>query len=323
MAELGLSPLDVTLLNRGVEFVPPVGESSNVGRAGGYGFAHSLQSTTIDRPIALDIRLETNPHLGTRTWLLTEPGTEIFLGQAPSVRRARESDSDLDKFQAPFFCARRQGERLQSLFVAVHEVFSGEPKLTVAPEVTRVGGVVTVAIDRGRLRRDYLLVASEDAVETMRATPDGKLSALGRYALVRAEDGHVLEAHLVGGRRLQLDEFSLEGDPAWKGKLLAVMSTQEPELGGYFEVSEAIPQIALGRTLTVTHADGGVQAYEVVQLESLGDRGTRLYVREDPGFEFTDDGRTRTTCYPRRTIAGLPQGYELLNAVHWYRAGRP
>ncbi|MCP5115012.1 MAG: hypothetical protein GY953_29635, partial [bacterium] len=96
-AELRLSPLQGTLLNRGVRFVPPGGESSNVGRDGAYGFIHSLASAKVSEPVALDIRLEKDPKVGSRTWLLPEPGTEVFLGQAPSIRQAGESDSTLDR----------------------------------------------------------------------------------------------------------------------------------------------------------------------------------------------------------------------------------
>ncbi len=328
LLELDLSPFQETLLNRGVEFVPPKGESNNVGRGGAYGFVHSLKSAEISTPVALDIQLENAPTIGTRTWLLPEPGTKVFLGQAPSIRRARESDSALEKYQSPFFCARRQGSQLKSLFVAVHEVYNGAPALTVPPVVTRVGGVVYVVIDRGKGRRDYVLVATEDAAtedaaDWTRATPDGKLSVLGRYSLVRTRDGEVVEAHLVGGRRLALNDFALVGDPAWKGKLSAVERAHGDQTGGYFEVSEVIPETASDQTLTVTHADGSVQAYNVVRLESMNGSGTRLYVREDPGFQPTDDGNTKTTCYPQRTIAGTPRGYELLNAVHWYQSDSP
>ena len=93
---------------------------------------------------------------------------------------------------------------------------------------------------------------------------------------------------------------------------------RDAETDDYIEVSGAIPETAAGETLIVTHADSSVQAYEALKVVPISGNGTRIYVREEVGFELTDDGKTKTTCYPQRTIEGTPKGYELLNAVHWY-----
>ena len=67
---------------------------------------------------------------------------------------------------------------------------------------------------------------------------------------------------------------------------------------------------------------GRVCAGEIVVDQNLDFPVAVKHVVEakgDLGFELKADGKTRTTCYPQRTIAGTPRGYELLNAVHRYR----
>ncbi|NCO92393.1 MAG: hypothetical protein AUJ96_02625 [Armatimonadetes bacterium CG2_30_66_41] len=310
-----LKPFVGTLLNPGVAFVAPNGESDGVGRGGGYGFVHSLASGRPDRPFALDFRLAALPEVGTRTWLLPEADTEGFLGQAPSVCRAGSSDSELGKYQAPFFCARRTGDSLSSTFVAVHEPVKGTPHVATPPQVERGNGSVFVTLDRGDLGRDYAVIATDGPVELTQRTPDGDLSFAGRYAFLRTRNGKVTEAHLVGGSRLKLGDFVLEAAPSWQGQIRAVTRERRGEAGGYFEVAETIPPAVVGLTLIVTHADDSAQAYQVVSVEPSPDGGTRVFVREDPGFKLTAAGKTRKSCFPLRTIDGPPKGYEVLNLV--------
>ncbi|NCO42587.1 MAG: hypothetical protein GW892_28275, partial [Armatimonadetes bacterium] len=52
-----------------------------------------------------------------------------------------------------------------------------------------------------------------------------------------------------------------------------------------------------------------------VSVEPSPDGGTRVFVREDPGFKLTAAGKTRKSCFPLRTIDGPPKGYEVLNLV--------
>ena len=49
-------------------------------------------------------------------------------GDAPSLRRAEESDALLDRYRMPIFLARREGPPpLSSCFAAVHEPYESEP----------------------------------------------------------------------------------------------------------------------------------------------------------------------------------------------------
>lgn len=307
-----LHPFAGTLLNPGVTFTPPVGESSSAGREGAYGFVHDLRVAAVRSAVALDLRLTATPGLGTRSWILPEPGTRVYVGEAPSVRRARNSDSLLDKYQAPFVCVRRQGPDLTSTFVVVHEPVNGSPHLLRPPRVDRRGSGLLVTVDRGDLGRDYTFIASRDPTQLTFSTPDGPLTVTARYAFARVRAGRVTKAHLAGGSLLKLLKHTLHGQRGWRGAVRGVTRRRTGESRGFFEAAEPVPPSAAGLTLLVTHADDSVQAYELVEVAPAPGGGVRLFVREDPGFELTPGSDTRKVCYPLRRIPGVPTGYRIL-----------
>lgn len=307
-----MEPFDGTLMNPGVEFVSPKGESSGVGLEGAYGFVHDLSSGIAKGAVALDIRLAKASEIGTRTLLLTEPDTVVYLGEAPSIRRSRRNDSTLDNYQAPFFCARRKGKDLRSVFVAVHEPLKGPPKISAAA-VKRMAAGVIVTIDRANGARDHVLLGFDSGA----SLTDGNLSFTGRCGLIRLNAQEPVEAHLVGSSHLSLDDFELSAVPAWSGTITRAVRDRTQGSRGYFEVPEAIEpsSSAQPRTLMVHHPDDTQHAYNIVRIEPC-DEGSLLYVREDPALEITDNGTTQLVCYPQREIKGSKHTYELLNAVH-------
>jgi len=303
---------DGALMNPGVEFVPPKGESSRIDDGAAYGFVHSLSSGKAGDAIALEMRLDRSPKLGTRSLLLPEPDTMVYLGEAPSIRRSRRNDSTLDNYQAPFFCARRRGKNLRSLFVALHEPVNGRPKISAA-SVKRTATGVIVTIDQPNASRDHVLLGLRNGV----SLSADSLSFTGRCGVIRLSAQKPVEAHLVGGSRLCLGDFELSASSAWSGSITKAIRGRAPGSRGYFEVAETIEPgaSAQARTLIVRHPDGTQHAYNVVRVEPH-DEGSRLYVREDPAFEITRRGTTRLTCYPQREIDGTKNTYEMLNAVH-------
>jgi hypothetical protein len=307
-----MSPFAGTLMNDGVEFVEPQGESDGVGNEGAFGFVHAIERGEARDTVRLDMRLTENPTIGTRTWLLPEAGTEIYLGQAPSIRRARSSDAALAQYNAPFFTARRKGRDLQSRYVTVHEPVSGEPRIADV-DVRRLpqGTVVTIARPDAT---DYVVIAANDNAMIQINTPDGPLAVDGRYAMLRVRDKAVIAAHLVGGRTMRMGDFQLQDAASITGRVVDIGATREHDAYGYIDVVEAIPVEALG-TLIVKHPDDSTQGYNIIAIEPTT-AGTRLFTREDPGFQYAN-GRIETISYPQRTISGRASQYELLTAKHY------
>ena len=306
-----MGPFGGTLMNAGAEFVEPRGESDGVGREGAYGFVHDLSHGSAEGAVILDVRMKDPPGIGTRTFLAPQEGTEIFLGQAPSIRRAGRIDADLEKHQAPFFCARRKGADLDSVFVAVHEPVSGDAKV-LGISVVRGDGSVVVTVNRGNGARDLLAIALNDSAEVR--TPE--LEMKGRYGLVRLRDGRAGRAVLIGGDRLVCGDARLAGPARWSGRIEAVASASAQGSRGYFDVGQKVPPLGPGnsRTLVVTFADETTRGYNVVRIEPTKD-GTRLHIRETPGFGLDDDGQTHISSYPQRTIKGAAVTYDMLNLL--------
>lgn len=300
-----------TLLNAGVVFKPPVAESSDIGPYGGYGFIHTLMSGTAGSQLSVEFRLAANTRIGTRTIMDIEPGTTVFLGQAPSIRNAKESDSSLAKFNSPFFCARRTGSNLRSTFVAIHEPLNGDTKI-VSVTVDRQKAGLVITINRGPEGTDIVFSAFDDSMELN--TKD--LAFSGRFGLARAREGKASLLWMIGGTYLRANSETITGQkPEWQGRVKGVLRQRSGNAGGAFDVSDNIqlPEMSSLRCLKITHADGSTQAYTLVRVEHLLD-GFRLYVREDPGFEIDDVNKTtRLVCYPQRTIAGNDNEYELLS----------
>jgi len=310
MSGAEMTPYDGTLMNPGVVFVPPKGESDRGAPEAAYGFVHGLAQGRAGDVVTLEMRLKESPEIGTRTLLFPGEQTTIFLSQAPSVRRARRADAELDKHQAPFFCARRQGKGLTSVFAAVHEPLNGQPKILTA-SVIRSDDALVFVVDRGPLGEDYVAVALDGPP----GVSHGQFSLDGRYGLVRLRNGRVSEAHLVGGTRLSYGDFGLSGTAGWSGSIRAAVRERSADSRGAFDVSERVAANAAPCTLLLHHPDGTAHGYNVVRIEPTTD-GARLFVREDPGFEITPEGETRFVCYPQRTVPGSKNTYEILNAVH-------
>lgn len=316
-----MSPFGGTLLNPGVTWRPPKGESDRLGPEAGYGFVTDLSEGQADGPVTLDMRLVASPALGTRTLLLPEKDTTIYLGQAPSIRRARhnlssawnESDELVERYRMPFFCARRKGTELRSVFVALHEPVSGRPKLVTA-SAERYADAVVVRVELDDGTRDVICIALAQSASIL---SEG-LEFEGMYSLVRLRDDTVVLAHLAGGSRLVYGPVRLSGNSCWRGLVRRSVREEKEGAGGYLEVSEAIPPERAGLlgALIVRHPDATEHAYNIVGLETI-ENGTRIRVREDPAFVLTDHGTTRFVVYPVREIPGTQHHYEILDCASY------
>ncbi len=313
-----LEPFDGALLNPGTAFAYPRDErSGHDDPAAYYGYVRNLRSGAAGREIIWDLRLGGEPAIGLRSHILCEPGDTVYLGEAPRIRQAEGNDELLSKFYAPFFCLRREGKHLKSVFVAVHEPVSGAPKVAAVSAQMLEGGVL-VTVDRGRLGRDYFVAALDEKLEVSTSTSDGPLQLSGRYGLMRLRDGRMREGHLVDGFLFSVGPSRINGAGSWEGVIQAVSRTEGLESGGFFEVKEEIPEQASTGALVIRFPDETVRGFNIVRIQGMAN-GTRLYVLEDPGYETTDDS-IELLYYPRypnspplvgRTISGSQVRYWL------------
>ena len=81
--------------------------------------------------------------VAVRIHLVGLKDSELFVGDAPSVRRADEDETLIDRFRMPMLMVRQKG-RVPSRFLAVHEPFRDQAFID-SVEVEDVGerGVCT------------------------------------------------------------------------------------------------------------------------------------------------------------------------------------
>jgi len=308
-----LRRFDGTLMNPGTAFEYPKGERFGYDDpAAYYGYVRNLSRGEPGREVILDMRLSSDPEVGVRSHILCRPGDEVYLGEAPRIRQAERNDSMLSEFVAPFFCLRREGEELRSVFVAVHEPVRGEPKVRGISARELDGGLL-VTVDRGERGRDQLVMGFDGTLSTACTTPDGGLGFQGKYALVRTRQGRPVSLHLVDGTSLAVGGAEFQGTPGWDGEIRALHREEGRDSRGWFEVAERIPSDATVGALLVRFADGTVRGYNVGRIEPVAD-GSRLHVIEDPGFEM-GEGSVQLVTYPQREIEGATVTYHLIGAV--------
>ena len=299
-----LQPFDGTLLNDGVKFTYPTAESAGYNPQHGYGYFTDLQSGKADDAMTLDLRLAASPSVGTRTHLLCEPGPTAYLGQTPRIREAKREDSLASKFMAPSFCVRRAGKDLHSTFVAVHEPINGDSKIDQV-SVRRISDAIILTINRIDGSRDIFTSALDRPV----TIAEGSFHFSGRYGWLRARGDQVEQTRLVGAKAIGLGDAKTSAAPGWSGAVERHGRVATADSRGWFEVDAVIPTGASIGALLIEFADRTVRGFNVVRIEPRAD-GTRLHVREDPGFDI-DGEHINLTSSPQRTIQGAALRYDL------------
>ena len=309
-----LTPVSGTLMNEGTNFVYPTFETPGEGdfgqgTSGDYGFVHDLSAGAARERVVLDLRLAATPQMGTRSTVHFAGTAEAYLGMAPRIREAEGQGHRFHDYQAPVFCLRREGRDLESVFIAVHEPFNDGARAGDV-QVESVPGGVLVTVEREG-DRDYLVMGYDGAIDLEKTVPDGDLAFRGEYGLLRPGRN---EAHLVEGEKIALGDLRAEGVSGWEGEVVGVDRGSAGDFGGTIEVKERIGAEETTAALTLEFEDGTVRGYNVDRIEQM-ETGSRIHVRENPGFRMHDDGVAFYT-YPARTVSGGRVRYRLPNVVH-------
>ncbi len=314
-----LQPFAGTLLNPGARFTRPTHERESAGGPeGSYGFVHSLErGTSSGGQTVLSFLVKNSPQTGSRSTLFTAAGDAVFLGQAPSIRRAggahlKEDESLLDRFQAPLLCWRRQGNDLQSRFLAIHESLPVAIPVRSVEQKELGGKALLIRIDRGEAGVDYFIKAYAANAEVRTTTVNGSLTFQGDYGFIRTAGGQVREARLVGQGYLTLGDHRLENKTGcYQGKVVMAAHSDHATSGGYFDVSEVVPANWQYSALQITFPDGTERAYNILKVEPLRSaQGSRIYVREKSGFHTMKD-HIKIVSYPQRIIKGTDILYKV------------
>lgn len=218
----------------GVQVRYPEGESDlgdAEGRNTSYAFFQHVSRGEVGDGVRVRFDVSDSP-AGVRTHLPGVSGAEVFVGDAPSIRRAEENDALLDRFRMPMFLLRRKGGApLASRFVVGPLRLHGEVGFVrerdgVVEAMGLWGGVALkwqdVALTGegvyegevvGTLRRETGDAC--DALVVKGALPEGD-GLKGATAVVRFGDGSTRGCRVLGVRSAcGALEVVLEADPGF------------------------------------------------------------------------------------------------------------
>jgi hypothetical protein len=245
------------------------------------------------------------PPPGVRLHLLGDTPISAFTAVSPDPTRADKMSrlAGEEPWRASLILRRRseQGETLNSTFVTVFE-----PVGKAFAPLRRVGRVssppdVVVLLVETIDGPESVLVNLKPGTTQRVQLPGGRYVSFDGLALRVREQGLVLAGGTFaeGSGRL-VSQASLAGT-------LTGSVRQSTERGlGWFLTPDRLaddPAVA-GRTLIVQHGDGTCRTWTLDSIESTRE-GTRLHVREEPGFAIDREDRSaRYYQFPQVTAPG-------------------
>lgn len=233
--------------------------------------------------------------VAARIHLVGGKDSELFVGDAPSVRRADEDETLIDRFRMPMLMVRQKG-RAPSRFMAVHEPFRDKAFID-SVEVENIG-------ERGA----YLKVRHKGVTDHIVLQPGtevfhrGDLTFQGEVGFVREQDGEARVMGLWGGEKIQWQTAQLTGEGIYTEQVTDVLRIQD---GAPYHalVVNGTPEMGDidGAVAVVTFGDGTTRGLRVQRME-----GEHVILEDDPGFRITNTGAAHC-FFPLREIEGTVQ----------------
>jgi hypothetical protein len=242
--------------------------------------------------------------VGVRLHLLGEESMTAFVAESPNAgRTAPAPRSGEEPRRAGLILRRRaeQGETLNSTFVTVLEpVGKSFPPLRRVGRVSADRDLVVVLVETID-GAEYVVINLSPGMTRRVPLPGGKYASFDGLAVRIREGGVVLAGGTFAeGSGKLVSRASLAGT-------VSESVRQATDRGmGWFLTTERLaddPTLA-GRTVIIQHGDGTCRSWTLDSLESVPE-GTRLHVREEPGFII--DPRDRAAHYyqfPQVTALG-------------------
>lgn len=315
MGELTLKPYNGTLMAQGATFTPPTTERASIReKRDNFGYVNAIKhAQSPGGTVELSMALKATPPIGTRTLLATEAGDDLFLGQAPSVRRTikghlKEDEAKLDLYQAPFFSWRRTGSRLQSTYAAVHQPINSTRRVHTLQKIKTTSGGTLLRIDFGEGETAYFAKGASPQSRVEGETEHGRFILDGGIGLLRLKQGKVQEGRLLGGTSLSLGEYALQGRGRLSGEMLQALRAPDSSQQA-FDLEGELPA-GDGNLLILTFPDNTERAYVLAKKTILPNGKTRVFSKQEAGFTVTG-GKTVLTTFPQREIPGTNIRYHL------------
>lgn len=233
--------------------------------------------------------------VAVRIHLVGLKDSDLFVGDAPSVRRADEDEPLLDQFRMPMLMVRQKG-RAPSRFMAVHEPFRDKAFID-SVEMEDVGERGVYLKVRHRGGTDHIVL--QPGIDVFHR---GDLTFQGEVGFVREQDGEAQVMGLWGGEKAQWKTVQLTGGGIYTGRVTDVLRIEDGAPYHALVVNGA-PEMGDidGAVAVVTFGDGTTRGLRVQRLE-----GEHVILQDDPGFRITNAGMAHC-FFPLREIEGTVQ----------------
>jgi hypothetical protein len=228
----------------------------------------------------------------------------LFLAESPSLTRSGLGGSQLtEKLKRPSLILRRQGgDGLTSVFVAVHEPYYGQPKITAVKSLP-VSPKSVVALQIETADRVDTILLSLEGEATLRTDAAAMHGIAGLISTPRLGPP---AGYLVGGTTLESGALRLTAPTAaYHGRIEAVASKWDGAGENAFMTSASLPE---GESLrgvwmhVALDTDGSTEAFEIDRV-AVRDGKTWILLRDEPGLRI-QGGTRREIFFPRREFNG-------------------
>jgi hypothetical protein len=289
-----------SLLPDGMTWKPPTDEGQS-GRAyrpwDPYGFLQKLKGGAVDpgSPLVVDFSAAGKPTV--RATFLTEPGSELVVGENPAIRGAGEDDEQLGRFWRPFLMLRHPAKGTASRFVAVLEPLNGAASVKSVRRVEAGPGVLALEIEAGATKQMVVLDATRETEIRTGLIPAGRVSFHGDAGVLSVGEKGLEFAYGLGDGGWNVGNWKSQSPAKQKGTLARIESDAIIVKGA--EVSPMKDDVV--RLMT---ADGWIYPFTVVSAEAVSD-GLRIKVAETPAIELDPVRKTFVLkCFPERSHEG-------------------
>ncbi|TMV45524.1 hypothetical protein FE783_28905 [Paenibacillus mesophilus] len=300
------------LLPEGTKVRMPESEN-DTGSADGqyYGYMYVQDVKRAEIPDGrFNVTLETTENgtgkakLGITGFMDTGGGNELFIGKSPSMRATRLSGTSKDinteavKYWLPKLVVRRSGTNLSSTFTTVLEAYEGTGKPRIESVVKLIPdesaeGDVALQIRYGTTTD--IILSSAGIGRTLKV---GDFELVGKYGLIRIENGAVVKMVLADGKLLRAGGQLITGTGAVTGNVTDVLRTLDGDKVDALVTDADVPVDMAGRYVVVTHPDGKTNGYAVKEIRREGSRTLLVLNNTDPGWDIAADGSSSMTTYP-------------------------
>jgi hypothetical protein len=239
-------------------------------------------------------------------------GTELFIGQAPSLRATRLNDKSADnnaeavRYRMPKLVVRREGNDLHSHFVHVMEPYSDgdDPRIQrvelLQPERSGEGDV---AVAVTYCTTTDIILSSPFHQEQPLVVGDMMLT--GKFGFIRIVNGEVTQMRLIGGTSLRKGDTVITGSGSVEGVVDQVLRKADGDAYDALVTRQIVPDEALGSYAIVIHPDQSTNGYRIRDVIREGGRTLLSLDQTDPGFVIHGDGSSEMKFYPFKKWNGL------------------